>query len=130
MALSSRHSVAGPTSTAPPARPIRSPETFESLLRREEAASILQSYEQLSWWSFKRCESLAQTRIHFQNIVAGYTPEDERALVDYEEDKTPRKSKDVNRKGHRTSEGGASDAGVGPSGSRTIAHGKKRKSGG
>lgn len=35
-------------------------------------------------------QSLTQTRLHFQNIVAGFTSEDEAALVDWREDFTPR----------------------------------------
>ena len=33
-----------------------SPEGFESLQRRNQAAEVLQSYETLSWYSFQRCE--------------------------------------------------------------------------
>lgn len=38
-------------------------------------------------------QSLTQTRLHFQNIVAGFTAEDERAHVDWPEDRTPFPSK-------------------------------------
>jgi hypothetical protein len=34
----------------------RSPESYASVQRRNEAAEILQSYEALSWWSFHRAE--------------------------------------------------------------------------
>ena len=39
-------------------------------------------------------QSLAQTRQHFENIVAGFTDEDEAALVDVKEDTTSRRAKD------------------------------------
>lgn len=41
------------------ARPQRTPprtESIESQRRRNEAAEILQSYEQLSWYAYQRCE--------------------------------------------------------------------------
>ncbi|EMC94909.1 hypothetical protein BAUCODRAFT_34912 [Baudoinia panamericana UAMH 10762] len=66
-----------------------SPESFDSLYRRNQAAEILQSYEKLSWFSFHRCESLVQTRLHFQNLAAGFTPEDEATRVRWKEDFTP-----------------------------------------
>lgn len=34
----------------------KSPESFQSLNRRNAAAEILQSYEKLSWYSMQRCE--------------------------------------------------------------------------
>lgn len=34
----------------------RSPESYASLAKRTMAVDILRSYEQLSWWSFKRAE--------------------------------------------------------------------------
>ncbi|KAF2478999.1 hypothetical protein BDY17DRAFT_327807 [Neohortaea acidophila] len=78
------------TLSRPSAHVARSPESYESLARRNAAAEILQSYERLSWHSFQRCESLVQTRLHFQNVLAGLTDQDEAALVDWKEDKTPR----------------------------------------
>ncbi|KAI6859015.1 hypothetical protein KC323_g6778 [Hortaea werneckii] len=69
--------------------PTRSQESYHSFAQREEAARILQSYEKLSWYSYARCESLAQTRLHFRNLVAGFTPTDEAAHTDYTEDLSP-----------------------------------------
>lgn len=37
---------------------------------------------------------MAQTRLHFQNIVAGFTEEDEAALIDWKTDNAPRPTKD------------------------------------
>ncbi|KAI6812562.1 hypothetical protein KC340_g16859 [Hortaea werneckii] len=70
-------------------QPSRSQESYHSFAQREEAARILQSYEKLSWYSYARCESLAQTRLHFRNLVAGFTPHDEAAHRDYTEDLSP-----------------------------------------
>ncbi|KAI7210107.1 hypothetical protein KC333_g8399 [Hortaea werneckii] len=67
----------------------RSQESYYAFAQREEAARILQSYEKLSWYSYARCESLAQTRLHFRNLVAGFTPQDEAAHRDYTEDLSP-----------------------------------------
>ncbi|KAK4555578.1 hypothetical protein LTR86_007331 [Recurvomyces mirabilis] len=100
----------------------RSPESYHSLARRSEAAEILQSYEMLSWWSFARCESLAQTRLHFQNIVAGFTDEDEASFVHWRVDHSPHPAKQAalvaSRKGkERVSAGFAGDgAGAGAGG--------------
>ncbi|KAF2716239.1 hypothetical protein K431DRAFT_210587, partial [Polychaeton citri CBS 116435] len=96
-----------------------SPEPYECLRMREEAAQILSSYEKLSWWSFHRCESLAQTRLHFQNIIAGFTAADEASMVDWKEDLSPLPSKDGSsgdagtsgRKGKQRSSLGASAGG-------------------
>lgn len=38
---------------------------------------------------------MAQTRQHFENIIAGFTDEDEAALVDWKEDTSPNPTKDV-----------------------------------
>ncbi|KAM3419425.1 hypothetical protein BST61_g5352 [Cercospora zeina] len=67
-------------------------EPIESQRRRNEAAEILQSYEQLSWYAYQRCESVAQTRVHFRCIVAGISPEQEDLNVYWKEDFTPRPS--------------------------------------
>ncbi|KAI7168266.1 hypothetical protein KC352_g25409 [Hortaea werneckii] len=77
------------TSTETRDRLPRSSESYHSFAQREEAARILQSYEKLSWYSYARCESLAQTRLHFRNLVAGFTPTDEAAHIDYTEDLAP-----------------------------------------
>lgn len=58
---------------------------------------------------------MTQTRLHFQNIVAGFTPEDEAALVDWKEDFAPLPPKPgvdprPSRKGkERVSSGGGGD---------------------
>ncbi|RMY27826.1 hypothetical protein D0865_15918 [Hortaea werneckii] len=70
-------------------QPPRSQESYHAFAQREEAARVLQSYERLSWYSYARCESLAQTRLHFRNLVAGFTPQDEAAHRDYTEDLSP-----------------------------------------
>ncbi|KAI6788408.1 hypothetical protein KC363_g5159 [Hortaea werneckii] len=70
-------------------RPPRSSESYHAFAQREEAARVLQSYERLSWYSYARCESLAQTRLHFRNLVAGFGPDDEAAHRGYTEDLTP-----------------------------------------
>ncbi|KAF2207867.1 hypothetical protein CERZMDRAFT_107598 [Cercospora zeae-maydis SCOH1-5] len=67
-------------------------ESIQSQRRRNEAAEVLQSYEQLSWYAYQRCETLAQTRIHFRCIVAGINPEQEDLNVYWREDFTPRAS--------------------------------------
>lgn len=86
----------------------RTPESIESLRRRNEAAEILESYEKLSWYSTARCEvsisffcnlfleclltwcqTITQTRIHFQCIVAGITAAQEEENVYWKEDFTP-----------------------------------------
>ncbi|KAK3721825.1 hypothetical protein LTR37_002991 [Vermiconidia calcicola] len=108
----------------------KSPESFESLARRNGAAEILQSYEKLSWYSFQRCESLTQTRLHFQNIVAGFTDEDEAAFVHWKTDNTPRtkpgEEAKSGRKGkERVSLGGGGGDGV--AGSSTQKPGKERE---
>ncbi|KAK3057073.1 hypothetical protein LTR09_002111 [Extremus antarcticus] len=144
MASSSRTPAAASSS-----RPPKSPESFESLARRNGAAEILQSYEKLSWFSMQRCESLTQTRLHFQNIVVGFTEEDEAKLVDYKTDNTPRlkpgEEPRGSRKGkERMSSGGGGGDGVagssvqktdksrskGDGGDAAGSASKKRKSGG
>ncbi|KAI7342056.1 hypothetical protein KC354_g16655 [Hortaea werneckii] len=77
------------TGTAMGSKPPRSSESYHAFAQREEAARILQSYERLSWYSYARCESLAQTRLHFRNLVAGFGPDDEAAHIDYTEDLAP-----------------------------------------
>lgn len=124
----------------------RSPESFQSLNERNNAAEILQSYEKLSWLSMQRCEvwessfitgtsanyhqSLTQTRLHFQNIVAGFTRDDEAALIDWKEDLSPRGEVTKTEKGKER----VSDVGVGVSGggsaSAASSAKKKRKSDG
>ncbi|KAF2862570.1 hypothetical protein K470DRAFT_268901 [Piedraia hortae CBS 480.64] len=66
------------------------PDDFAKEERRAEAATVLQSYHLLSTLSFHRCESLAQTRLHLQNIIAGFTPEDEKSLVSFPDNDKPR----------------------------------------
>ncbi|KAK5116383.1 hypothetical protein LTR62_007930 [Meristemomyces frigidus] len=66
-----------------------SPESFHDLARRCEAAEVLQSYEMLSWFSFARCESITQTRLHFQNLLAGFTDQDESLQIDWRTDTSP-----------------------------------------
>ncbi|KAK6428338.1 hypothetical protein LTR95_015517 [Oleoguttula sp. CCFEE 5521] len=56
-----------------------SPESYASLARRNAAAETLQSYERLSWHAAARNESLVQTRLHFQNIIAGFDDSDRHA---------------------------------------------------
>lgn len=81
-----------PNTTTPTAttttRP-RSPETHASLALRNTAAETLQSYEQLSWHALSRNESLAQTRLHFLSLLAGFTADDESAQIDWKTDNTP-----------------------------------------
>ncbi|KAK5119312.1 hypothetical protein LTR85_007668 [Meristemomyces frigidus] len=123
-----------------------------SFARRNDAAGILQSYEELSWYSFQRCESITQTRLHFQNIVAGFTSEDEAEFVDWKEDKSPHSPKPgeevkASRKGKeraslggghgvagpsspRGSKGKAAEQGGGSGGSSAAQTKKKRKSAG
>ena len=63
---------------------------------------------QLTSW-----QSLVQTRLHFQNVVAGFTPQDEEMLVDWKLDLTPRTfpAADAARRGHRGKEHGGSAVG-------------------
>nr|OQO26984.1 hypothetical protein B0A51_05001 [Rachicladosporium sp. CCFEE 5018] len=56
-----------------------SPEDYASLARRNAAAETLQSYDRLSWHAAARNESLVQTRLHFQNIIAGFDDSDTHA---------------------------------------------------
>ncbi|KAK3675082.1 hypothetical protein LTR78_005016 [Recurvomyces mirabilis] len=95
----------------------RSPESYHSLARRNEAAEILQSYEMLSWWSFARCESLTQTRLHFQNIIAGFTDEDEASFVHWRVDHSPHPAKQAalvaSRKGKERMSAGVAGDGAG-----------------
>ncbi|KAK5136044.1 hypothetical protein LTR08_004298 [Meristemomyces frigidus] len=77
-------------STRPgPRTSTRSPESHMSVEIRNNAAQVLQSYQWLSWWSFARSESIAQTRLHFQSLVAGFNSDDEASLVDWKEDCSP-----------------------------------------
>ncbi|KAF2173186.1 hypothetical protein M409DRAFT_17131 [Zasmidium cellare ATCC 36951] len=69
-------------------RSARSPESFDSLRTRDAAAEILQSYEKLSWFSFHRCETIMQTRQHFQRVAAGFDSDAEAKNVRWEEDFT------------------------------------------
>ncbi|GAB7324151.1 hypothetical protein MBLNU13_g07528t2 [Cladosporium sp. NU13] len=102
-----------PSTTATPTATTRpcSPETHISLAARNAAAEILQSYEQLSWHALSRNEvrpspnpnptqpthhlttslvqSLAQTRLHFLSLLAGFTADDERAQIDWKTDNSP-----------------------------------------
>ncbi|KAL1589243.1 hypothetical protein WHR41_02006 [Cladosporium halotolerans] len=82
------YSAASAKLTTATTRP-RSPETFDSFSERNAAAAALQSYEELSWHALQRNESLAQTRLHFRSVLAGFSAEDEAALVDWKEDTTP-----------------------------------------
>lgn len=96
----------------PEARTARSPESFESMRERDHAAEILQSYEMLSWYAIRRCEvcvllrsidhssicltisqTITQTRMHFQCIVAGFTEEDTKKRRVWIEDFTPHSPK-------------------------------------
>ncbi|EME50072.1 hypothetical protein DOTSEDRAFT_20460 [Dothistroma septosporum NZE10] len=84
--------------TAKSTRTPKSPESFDSLRRRNTAAEVLQSYEKLSWFSIARCESIVQTRAHFQRIVAGFgdlTAED----IKWNEDFTPHPGSKPSKKG-------------------------------
>ncbi|KAI5369572.1 hypothetical protein Slin15195_G004470 [Septoria linicola] len=101
-------------------------ESIESLRRRNEAAEILQSYEKLAWYSYDRCETLTQTRIHFQCILAGLTPEQEEANVHWQEDFTPHAVKppqqwNAHRKGKaRVSSGTGAEVQESPAGGQPI----------
>ncbi|KAK5175355.1 uncharacterized protein LTR77_000494 [Saxophila tyrrhenica] len=126
MASSSRVPSGAASGKAP-----KSPESFESLACRNAAAEILQSYEKLSWLAMQRCESLTQTRLHFQNIVAGFTDEDEAKMVDYKTDNTPRlkpgEEPRGSRKGkERMSSGGGGGGGDGVAGSSAQKTDKSR----
>ncbi|KAK3111217.1 hypothetical protein LTR53_013746 [Teratosphaeriaceae sp. CCFEE 6253] len=143
-------STSRPAGSASTTRARHSPEAFESLYQRNSAAETLQSYEALSWHSFMRCESLSQTRLHFQNQVAGFTAADEAALVDWKEDCAPHPPKpgerpDPRGKGkgkgkERVASGQQGAAGAGPSagrgemsgpgGSSPAGKGKAREKGG
>ncbi|KXT11524.1 hypothetical protein AC579_6580 [Pseudocercospora musae] len=107
-----------------------SPEAYDSLRRRNGAAEILQSYERLSWHAFKRCEvcffevkllsqksdidifpsqTITQTRMHFQGVVAGFTTEDEKKRIHWKEDFTPHSGHET--KSSRKGKEGASFSG-------------------
>ncbi|KAF2766036.1 hypothetical protein EJ03DRAFT_330422 [Teratosphaeria nubilosa] len=74
----------------------KSPESYFSFALRREAAETLQSYEKLSWLSFERCESIPQTRLYCQNIIAGFDGE---AQVDWMEDLRPHQQKSAAQPG-------------------------------
>ncbi|KAF7186809.1 hypothetical protein HII31_11769 [Pseudocercospora fuligena] len=98
------------SSSAEATKKAGSPEAYDSLRRRNGAAEILQSYEKLSWHAFKRCETITQTRMHFQCVVAGFTTEDEEKRIHWKEDFTPHPGHETksSRKGkERASLGGA-----------------------
>ncbi|KAK1811412.1 hypothetical protein LTR12_014221 [Friedmanniomyces endolithicus] len=122
-ASSSRRPIAPKHPAVSSTKARHSPEAFQSLYERNEAVEALQRYELLSWYSFVRCESLTQTRLHCQNIVAGFSPEDEAALVQCREDFTPHPPRpdEASRKGkerERVSSGQGAVAG--PSGTRAT----------
>ncbi|KAF1821114.1 uncharacterized protein K489DRAFT_382150 [Dissoconium aciculare CBS 342.82] len=71
----------------------RSPESFESQQMRDNAAEILESYEKLSWVSFNRHESIPQTRLYLQKIIAGFDPA-VAGKAYWKEDFTPHPSKE------------------------------------
>jgi len=52
----------------------RIPESFESQQARDHAVELLESYEKLSWVSFNREETIAQTRLYLRKIIAGFNP--------------------------------------------------------
>ncbi|KAK4507245.1 hypothetical protein PRZ48_000980 [Zasmidium cellare] len=122
--MSTASSSRRPTTT----RPARSPESFDSLRARDAAAEILQSYEKLSWLSFHRCETIMQTRLHFQRVAAGFDDEAEAKNVRWKEDftrhpKTAEEEAKASRKGkERVSLGGESG--------RKERNGSKSKEGG
>ncbi|GAB7337087.1 hypothetical protein MBLNU457_g2488t1 [Dothideomycetes sp. NU457] len=72
----------------PPVKRQASQESFEARQRRTRAARILESYEQLVWYSMTRNESLTQTRHHFQAIASGFKIGDEPSTVRF--DSSPR----------------------------------------
>ncbi|KAK8165657.1 hypothetical protein BKA80DRAFT_309703 [Phyllosticta citrichinensis] len=51
-------------------------ETYEERQRRYNAARVLESNEMLIWWSTVRNESIPQTRLHFENQLAGFASDD------------------------------------------------------
>ncbi|KAF2447335.1 hypothetical protein P171DRAFT_430232 [Karstenula rhodostoma CBS 690.94] len=69
-------------------------EPYESRVKREQAAQILESLELLVWQSNARNESVAQTRQHFQNVMLGL-PDAEPAFR--EEYERSAKAKDPHR---------------------------------
>ncbi|KAK1078552.1 hypothetical protein LTR33_007139 [Friedmanniomyces endolithicus] len=114
-ASSSRRPIAPKHPAVSSTKARHSPEAFQSLYELNEAAEALQRYELLSWYSF--------TRLHCQNIVAGFSPEDEAALVQCREDFTPHPPRpgEASRKGkerERVSSG--QGAAAGPSGTRAA----------
>lgn len=82
-------------------------------------------------------QSLQQTRLHFQNILAGFTEADEAARVDWKEDRTPRPKAgdagDEKRSGkgkERVLSPPGGTAGAGSSGGKGEKGGKKGDAGG
>ncbi|KAF2834657.1 hypothetical protein M501DRAFT_989590 [Patellaria atrata CBS 101060] len=74
-----------PSSTTPPrARPTsKNTDTFNEQHRRYEAARFLESNEMLVWWASVRNESIPQTRLHFERILAGMPePEEDLGLIE------------------------------------------------
>ncbi|KAK4636023.1 hypothetical protein CLAFUW4_00310 [Fulvia fulva] len=123
--MNASSSSAVPSKTKSP----KSPESFDSLRRRNTAAEVLQSYEKLSWLSTSRCESIVQTRAHFQRIVAGFgdlTPDD----IKWNEDFTPHPGSKPSKKGkERASLGGSMSGPSDTGGSGKKDKGKSRQRG-
>jgi len=60
---------------------------FREIDKLSTAAAILESHEMLLWISAARCESVAQTRRHFERVLCGIDSDDE--PVEWEESTTP-----------------------------------------
>ncbi|KAK8258504.1 hypothetical protein IWZ00DRAFT_550758 [Phyllosticta capitalensis] len=64
-------------------------ETYEERQRRYNAARVLESNEMLIWWSTVRNESLPQTRLHFENQLAGFTSDSSSDDAEWDDEAAP-----------------------------------------
>ncbi|GAB7349038.1 hypothetical protein MBLNU459_g8007t1 [Dothideomycetes sp. NU459] len=105
-------------------------ESHLSQARRNQAARILRSYEQLVFFSMQRHESVVQTRLHFEAILAGV--EDPDADPDWPTDNSsleePKAAKEgagktgSANKGKNTAAGSAGRGGAGETPERRRGH--------
>lgn len=76
-----------------------------------------------------RVKSITQTRLHFQNIVAGFTEDDEKKYIDWTDDFTPHppkpgeEGKQQSRKGKERVRAGGGNGVAGGSGGSPVAKG-------
>ncbi|KAF2089852.1 hypothetical protein K490DRAFT_62729 [Saccharata proteae CBS 121410] len=100
-------------------------ETFEERERRSYAARILESNEMLIWMSSTRNESIPQTRLHFEKVVAGIESDEsdkewENSNEELREAEARGSPKVKPRQGERRVNGGSRKSGGGGSSRRAV----------